>query len=102
MSRIDELLQQRAAIDAELKIEQGKAEQELEQAKSRLEAIKMALKLTHTSTGEVKFKEKTFDPIDETDAGMGIPEPRETAADAQSFTNELAELRARSQARRRR
>lgn len=41
-------------------------------------------------------------PIDETDAGNGIREPRDEGGSAQSFQDELAALRERTQAKRRR
>jgi hypothetical protein len=41
-------------------------------------------------------------PIDETDAGQGVREARDEGTSAQSFQDELAELRARTQAKRRR
>lgn len=41
-------------------------------------------------------------PLDETDAGMGVREPRDEGGSAKSFQDELAELRERTQQKRRR
>lgn len=41
-------------------------------------------------------------PLDETDAGMGVREPRDEGVSAQSFVDELASLRERTQEKRRR
>lgn len=46
--------------------------------------------------------QRVANPLDETDAGMGVREPRDDNVSAQSFTDELAELRERTQAKRRR
>lgn len=105
MTRIDELLQQRAAIDAELRSLHTDAKAELEQAQKRLELIASALstEMANRSAVVAKQSEKLRppSPLDETDAGNGIPETMNYTT-AEDFTDELAELRARSQARRRR
>lgn len=41
-------------------------------------------------------------PMDETDAGQGVREPRDEGGSAESFLDELASLRERTQAKRRR
>lgn len=106
MSRIDELLQQREMIDAELQLLRGEAVSELEAAKAKVEQLEAKLgtvfKLAHQPSGEVRMQHRETQPIDETDAGNGIGEQRDSDGSAQSFNDELAELRARSQARRRR
>jgi len=104
MNRIDELLAQRKVIDEELAALKAQAESELEQAQERIATLAAVLGQPGRIPvrGEVKLAPRTREPIDETDFGNGIGEPREQTTSAQSFTDELAELRARSQARRRR
>jgi NAD(P)H-dependent FMN reductase len=96
MSRIDELLQQRAAIDAELAELKAQAERDLAAMQDKLREISQAMG-AQTKPRPVVPREST--PLDETDAGNGVREA-DNYTTAEDFTDELAELRARSLARR--
>lgn len=91
----DLLAQQRQADEAELAA-----------AEARVAALRVKLNLERSqaiaaeSVATAPARSRT--ELDETDAGMGVREPREESMSAQSFTDELAALRERTQQKRRR
>lgn len=106
MNRIDELLQQREMIDAELRQLRTEAMTDLEEAQMIVDqfdkAIGSIVSQSITNAPRIAPQDMPNLPLSETDAGNGIGEQRDSDGSAQSFNDELAELRARSQARRRR
>lgn len=70
---------------------------ELQEALARVNALQSRLGQSRPAPQRVVRSE-----IDETDAGMGVREPRDDGGNAQSFQDELASLRERTQEKRRR
>lgn len=76
---------------------------ELQAALERVNALQARLGVTAPPTVRPPANtQRVLSEIDETDAGQGIREPREEGGSAQSFQDELAALRERTQMKRRR
>lgn len=91
--------QANAAFDARIAELKELAIAELEQARQMVSKLESVLGKRQPIPAP---QARVLTAIDETDAGNGVGEVREQFDSAQDFTDELAELRARSQARRRR
>jgi hypothetical protein len=106
-AEIAELLKKRTAIDVELEVLRGDAERRLQAAQADMDALATALSATQVFGVERPMHQpqpkrpRGREPIDETDAGNGVREIEENHS-AQSFKDELAELRERTQMKRRR
>jgi hypothetical protein len=74
---------------------------ELQEALAKVSALQLRLGQTTKPQPESRVASVRTE-LDETDAGQGIREPRDEGGSAQSFVEELASLRERTQEKRRR
>lgn len=101
---LDELAAECSDTAEELREVKRKADEaELAAAEARVADLRAMLSIKQ-SQNVARLSEATRQPsaLDETDAGNGIGEPRETGGSAESFLDELASLRERTQEKRRR
>lgn len=93
-----------ADIDKQLEGLRAQALQELEVMQRTVAELSSALSMPVSPVPKSRLTEmraRVADPMDETDAGNGVREIEENHS-AQSFKDELADLRSRTQAKRRR
>jgi hypothetical protein len=99
VEQIEDLLKQRAAIDAQIEGLKAQAAQEFE----RVQAVMSQLGHPVAKPAAAPAPKKPHNPWDETDAGMGIGGRSELGnMSRQDFVDELAALRAQGAAKRKR
>lgn len=105
LARIDELQKQRAQVNADIDREieglKAKALHELDGLRSRLAQFESILNVQVAPREQRAPARVVRSEIDETDAGNGVGEVDDNVS-AASFIDELAMLRERTQAKRRR
>lgn len=105
LRRIEELEKQRAQLNADIDREveglKAKALQDLESMRAQMAAFESVLKVPVAPQVQRAAPQRERTPLDDTDAGNGIREAREDYDSAQDFRDELAELRERTAAKRR-
>lgn len=105
LARIETLEAQRAQVNSDIdrEIEEIKAQamQELAEMRAKLSKLETVLKVPSQTIAPRVAAQAARSELDETDAGNGIREVQENVS-ASDFRDELAELRERTQAKRRR
>lgn len=105
LARVQELEKQRAQLNADIDREieglKAQAMSELEAMRAQLSQFETVLNVKVTPREQRSPAKVERSEIDETDAGNGVREVQENVS-ASDFRDELAELRERTQAKRRR